>query len=128
MENYHLFDSIDLEFIENCIANNEVETLTLEFKTVSGTDLKDKNDRSNFATALSGFANSSGGIIIWGVVADKNSDGIDCAMDKKEIEPLSLFLSKLEDFTGQFVIPTVEGVRHKKILSSESEDKGFAVT
>jgi len=126
MDIYRLYNLIDANKINEFVKDSQEEHLTLEFKTVSKADFTDREDRKNFAKALSGFANSSGGLVIWGVEAKKNQQGFDCAYGIKQIIPLPLFMSKLNEFTGQFVNPIVEGVKHKKVVSSG--DKGFAVT
>ena len=119
------FDQIDKKTIGEFIRDNQEEHLTLEFKTVAGADFSNKDDRKNYAKALSGFANSSGGIIVWGVEA-KNIHGKDCACKEKEIVSLSQFVSKLNQLSGELIHPPVEGVLHKKVQISS--DKGFAVT
>lgn len=125
MDLVDFYQSIDEEKIRDFVSSGQEEMLSLDFKTVSGASLS-REDRKNLAKALSGFANSSGGLIIWGVDARKNKEGIDCACDVREIESLQLFLSKLNEHTGQFVNPFVDGVMHKKIVTSQ--DRGFAVT
>lgn len=85
------------------------------------------DDKRNLARALSGFANSSGGLIIWGVEARKNNDGIDCATALKEIDRVALLLSRLNELTGDGVDPTVPGVRHR-IIPGTGDGKGFAVS
>ncbi|MBI5020942.1 MAG: ATP-binding protein [Ignavibacteriales bacterium] len=112
--------------IDNFLAQSQEEHLTLDFKVVNRPDLSHSDDKKNLAKALSGFANSSGGIIIWGVDARKNTDGVDCACGKREIKPLSLFISRLNELTGEGVSPTVSAVRHRSI--TVAEDSGFAVT
>jgi hypothetical protein len=119
------FDQINKKTIEEFIRDSQEEHLTLEFKTVAGADFSNKDDRRNYARALSGFANSSGGIIVWGVEA-KNIRGKDCAYGAKEIMSLSQFVSKLNQLSGELVHPPVEGVLHKKV--PVSSDKGFAVS
>jgi len=121
-----LYNSIDLERIQLFIEEGKEENLQLDFKEINRADLTHKDDRKNFAKALSGFANSSGGIIIWGVKATKNKEGIDCAQDKAVISNVSLFLSKLNEFTGSAVSPIVDGVLHKSII--DNGKNGFAVT
>lgn len=116
---------INKKMIEDFIKYKQEEHLNLEFKTVSKADFSDKNDRKNFAKSLAGFANSDGGIIVWGVKA-KKFKGIDCAYDTKEIQPLPQFVSRLNELTGELVKPIVEGIRHKRI--PPKGDKGFAVT
>lgn len=125
MNIYDLFNNLDATKVEEYIRNKQEENLFLEFKTVFDAGFSNRDDRKNFAITLSGFANSSGGIIIWGVVTAKKG-GVGCANGRKEIEPLSLFSSKLNELTGMSVSPTVEEVQHKKIETTE--DKGFVAT
>lgn len=109
MSIYDLFNNLDVNKLDEYIANNQEENLLLEFKEISDAGFTSRDNRKNFAKALSGFANSSGGIVIWGIKATKNNAGIDCACGKNEIKPLSLFMSKLNEYTGSFVAPIVEG-------------------
>jgi hypothetical protein len=129
MDIYKLFELDEKELrriIADFIADGQEENLYLDFKTVNSADFTNRDDKKNFAKALSGFANSSGGLIIWGVKAANNSKGIDCACGSSEITPISLFLNKLNRFTGIFVTPIVDGVKHKKIETKQ--DSGFAIT
>ncbi len=126
MNIHDLYNNMDEKKIDEYISNSQEENLYIEFKTVSDAGMTSPDDRRNFAKALSGYANSSGGLLIWGVIATKNKIGIDCAHSKKEIQPLSLFLAKLNEYTGTLVIPIVEGVEHRKIETMGN--KGFAVT
>jgi hypothetical protein len=126
MDIYRLYKLIDANKINEFVKDSQEEHLNLEFKTVTKSDFSNRDDRKNFAVALSGFANSSGGLVIWGVEAKKKQQGIDCACGIKEIRPLQLLITKLNEFTGQFVEPIIEGVRHKKIETSG--DKGFAIS
>lgn len=89
-----LFNNLDENMLNQYIKNNQEENLYLEFKEGSNVKLTHPDDKKNFAKALSGFANSSGGLIVWGIKATKNNQGIDCACGSSEIEPLSLFLSR----------------------------------
>lgn len=121
-----IFNSITEETVNQFIVERRQEDLHLDFKTIVKSDMSDKDDKKNFAMAQSGFANSDGGIIVWGIEARKNDQNIDCAIGKRPIKELPLFLSKLNEFTGQFVNPKVNGVQHKTIPISE--DSGYAVT
>lgn len=120
------FNAFSLNDIDNYISSQQEENLNLDFKIVNGANLSNSDDKKNLAKALSGFANSSGGLIVWGVDARKNANGIDCANGKQEIDPLPLLISKLNELTGRGVNPIVEGVLHKSIPTTG--DKGFAVT
>lgn len=118
MELRQYFDTIDFNEIEKFISDGQEENLTLEFKTVNHPDYDDKNkafDKKNISKAISGFANSSGGIIIWGIKASHNTSGQDIAKEKKPIRELTKFLNILNQLEGQGIMPTIKDVLHEKI-------------
>jgi hypothetical protein len=110
-----LFEAIDIDAVQDYVTSRQQEHLHLDFKLVNDPSMK-RDDRKSFAVALSGFANSDGGIIIWGVRAAKDpATGIDCATDLVPIADIALFLSRLNSLTGEVVAPTVSGVEHEGI-------------
>lgn len=105
------------------------ENLYLEFKEKENPrtpDLSD-SDKKNYAIALSGFANSSGGVLVWGVTCAKIG-GTDTASRLMPIDYLRQFMSNLNDITGDAVTPLVEGVIHEEIQIPNKENSGFLVT
>lgn len=125
MDTKELFDALDLRSIRGFLETGREEDLHLEFKTVSVQPFN-KDDKKNYAKALSGFANSDGGIVVWGVDARKNPDGVDVASKTSPIGKLAKFVSDLNSLTGEFVSPIVNGVLHKKIL--EGQNTGYAAS
>ena len=77
---------------------------------------------------LSAFANSSGGLIVWGVDARPNDDGVDCAVALREIPRVALLLTRLNELDGLAVNPIVGGVRHRIIPSAPGSENGYAAT
>ena len=126
MNLFHRFENFSLADIEAFINDSKEEDLMLEFKTVNSANLSHRSDKKNLAIAISGFANSSGGLLVWGIEASKNSDGIDCAYGKKPIKPIQLFISRLNELTGESTVPRVGGILHKAVPLTD--DEGFAVT
>ena len=59
-----LFDSLTLTDLERWVAEQQQEDLRLDFKSVSGGSTLNRDDRKNLAEAVSGFANSDGGVIV----------------------------------------------------------------
>lgn len=112
--------------IERFVSSRAVETLQLDFKTVNQPEFS-KEDKANLAKALSGYANSAGGLIVWGVVAKKNEDDIDCAFDLKEIPKVDIFGSRLVELSGEGVMPRLDRVLHR-VFRRRSTGAGFAVT
>lgn len=119
------FDAIDLATIQAYVTDQREEDLHLDFKNVQTAALT-RDDRKTFSVALSGFANSDGGIIIWGVDARPNAQGVDCASALNEINNARQCLTRLNDLTGQLVSPIVDGVAHRAILSVG--DAGFCAS
>lgn len=121
------YDSIDLESVHDFLDARREENLTLDFKTVNR-PVMTKEDRGVYSKALSGFANSSGGVIVWGVEACKqNDDEYDVVCDLPEVEDAPLLVQRLNEHTGACVSPIVEGVLHQAILTG-SENRGFVKT
>ena len=121
-----LFHEVTIEHIHRYIAESQEENLFLDFKLVKGANLNSADDKRNLAKALSGFANSSGGIVIWGVDARRNEKEVDCAIGLNPITPYQLLVARLNELTGMGVVPIVEGVQHKGI--EIDGEHGLAVT
>ena len=92
------FVSIDITEIENFIQIGQEENLHLEFKTTVHPNYNNENrefDKKNISEVISGFANSDGGIVIWGIKAKENEKKQDIAHQKKPIKELTKFLNIL---------------------------------
>jgi hypothetical protein len=113
--------------ISRVVAEGWQEGPQLEFKTANSPMTKD--DRKNLAEALSGFANSDGGLVVWGISAKPSGcDEPDAAQEVRPIAKLSLFLSDLHRLTPQIVSPAIIGVEHAMVVDPQSADTGCAVT
>ncbi len=123
------YNKIDIAEIDRYISEGQEENLNIEFKTVIHPNFNQNNkeyDKKNISKTFSGFANSNGGIIIWGIKAKENTDKQDVATDKKPIEELTKFLNTLNRLEGQAVTPVITGIEHRKV--EISDDCGFIVT
>lgn len=125
MDIHEFYETIDLDKLREFIDNKREEDLHLDFKRVNKSEMN-RDDRKTFAKALSGYSNSDGGVVLWGIDARQNEDGLDCACKEFPINSLQLFISKLNEFTGSLVNPTVDGVIHKPIVIDD--DSGFVKT
>ena len=119
------FDGLTLEMIESFVAREQEENLSLEFKTVAGSELVSGSDKRNLAEASSGFANSAGGIVIWGISTARIS-GVDAAKATAAISDVRAFLARLNEFTPLYVTPSIEGVVHRAFPLPDGT--GFAAT
>lgn len=110
----------------------ESESLWLDFKRSSndgkGTKLGE-NDRANLARAISGFGNSQGGVVVWGVECRRDKSGADVPTNKRLIQRPTRFVSWLEDAVGACTIPPHPHVEHIALPDPEStDDVGYVAT
>lgn len=118
--------------IQDMIGNQE-ENLFIDFKekTQAYESGIHKEDKKIFVKALSGFSNSSGGIIVWGIEArklDKSSPDIACS--EKPIKYLKRFQTDLNNLISDAIIPINSKVRNEIIYvdNNPDNDEGFIVT
>lgn len=109
------------------IREGRQEDLYLEFKTAKSP--LESDDKKNLAAGVSGFANSEGGLLVWGVSAGKDQEGVDAAQGLRPIHGLRRFASNLTELVTRLVVPAVPGVEQHIILDPEAgKDAGYAVT
>lgn len=118
--------------IDRCILERQSEELFLDFKRSgdNGGDPKrlHDSDRKNLAKAVSGFANSEGGVIVWGVDCSQDFDGADVARARKPIQNIKRFVSRLEGAVSGCTSPPHRGIVSHPIPASRDSTDGFAVT
>ena len=86
----------------------------------------DNNDKKILAKAVSGFANSAGGLLVWGVNAEKGPDGVDCAQSPAApIAQIELFQSEATTLVGQLIQPRHDGIHLHTIPSVVSPGAGY---
>jgi len=117
-----VFDSLDGQRIEQMVAERRQEDLQLDFKKLSTQDgTFGSDDKKNFAKALSGFANSAGGILVWGVgTAKDKARSVECADAIVGVSDGEHLISKLNEHTGTLALPMVPGVRHKLLKTANA--------
>lgn len=115
--------------IEAFIADRRAEELFLDFKRSSnnGADARlSTNDRKNLSKAISGFGNSEGGVIVWGVDCSLEKDGADVAKAEVPLENPKRFASLLQGAISGCTVPPHSGVENH-VLDIE-DGKGFVIT
>lgn len=117
--------------IDDFIVNLQTEELFLDFKQAvstgkNGTSLH-KDDRKNLAKGISGFGNSEGGVIVWGVECSRDCDIGDVAKAKVKVRNVHRFLSWLENAISGCTIPSHNRVRNH-IISVDKNGDGFIAT
>ena len=81
--------------IDQFIAQKVSEELFIDYKRVTNQDasvLLEQADRENLARAVSGFANSEGGVIIWGVDCRNDPQRSDVPTTKHPIQNVKRFV------------------------------------
>jgi predicted HTH transcriptional regulator len=102
-----IFRGPDPEAAFQAYVKNEltsVESTYFDYKTTPGLEAKQlrTDDKKNLAKAVSGFANTGGGVLIWGV-----EDG---TLNLKAIPSVEEFASKLIDLVSKATEPVVLGI------------------
>lgn len=115
--------------IDELIADAQAENLWLDFKRAGndgkGSKLSD-SDWKNYAKALSGFANSDGGVVLWGVACASDPVLGDVPTGKVPIENPARFVSWLENAASACTVPAVPNAEHFAFESSSNA--GFVAT
>jgi hypothetical protein len=101
------------------------EELFLDYKRSAddgkGTSLHNR-DRANLARSISGFGNSEGGLIVWGVDCRNDPERGDIPTQPVRIQNTTRFKSWLEQATSGLTVPPHATVRHHEIA------EGFVLT
>jgi hypothetical protein len=119
-----LFSSLSTADIAAFVRERRHEDLTLDFKLASR-NFDDREERKVIARAISGFANAAGGLIVWGIDARKDADGIDCAQAAVPLTDPKLFMTRLIEHGGAATSPVAPGVVHRLVEGTEGP---FALT
>lgn len=114
--------SLDTAAIDEFIEHRQPESLYLEFKTLSEPEPESKR----LAEMISGFANSAGGIIVWGLATERNS-GRDVAKERQPIHDVDRLIPRLELFGRLAVSPQLEGIEHR-VIERDMRGAGLAAT
>jgi len=125
MSPYEIFLALDHQTLKDWVGVCK-EDLHLDFKILSGGDNFNRDDRKNLAKAISGFANSDGGVLVWGVDARPDGSGADVVLELSPITNCSVAFSHLQAYTGKAVSPLVTGVENRMIELQDGS--GFLAT
>lgn len=125
-----LFDELSrdgISAVERLVVERHQETVDVEFKTKArpANGEPDRTDRENFAQTLCAFANSIGGVLVWGVEARKNADDVDCASALQPIQEIEKFKSAVERLVSQAIMPRHEGVRIVAVDGGAGDGSGY---
>lgn len=114
------FDSLDSAMITAYCTppDQELESTILDFKKFGSEgncqEFNTDKDKMNIAKTLSGFANTEGGIVIWGVSTKKRGT-VDYASSFQKCNDPDRALSQLKRLSHDAVSPMVPGLTHEII-------------
>jgi hypothetical protein len=126
----NLFERLKTEgyvVIREIVLSKAQENVGLEFKVKSNKANGElsREDRGTLGIALSAFANSSGGLLIWGIEATKGADGVDAAQTEHVIPNLALFKSAVSRAVGELLMPRHDGILVEAIEHPKKKESGF---
>ncbi len=102
------WEEADLKFL---ITTQEPESLTLDYKA-AGALAKDNAKRDEIRKDVSAFANSTGGVIVYGI-AEGATAGIPATLDG--VEPAQFSSEWLEQVINSNIAPRIQDIRIKSI-------------
>jgi len=113
------------------ILERQTEELFLDFKQATSTGKHgwalSPDDRRNLAKCISGFGNSEGGVIVWGVECSRERDIGDVAKSKVKVANVHRFMSWVENAISGCTIPSHNKVRNH-IISVDENGDGYLAT
>lgn len=122
------YKSRGFALIEEQLKSGAEEWENLDFKICNsdGASLH-KDDKKNFAELASAFANTSGGVLVWGVDCRKNDEEIDVVTELKPFAKVAAFRSALKTNAPSLLQPGLNGIDFHIIMLPNENDKGFLV-
>ena len=101
------------------------ETEWLDFK--SGGASSEKAAHKIWSESLSAFANTEGGVLLWGLDCRRDESGVDQVVGRSLVEEPDAFVSKLRSMLSQMNSPPVAGVHIESVPDPENRSRGFVV-
>src|SRR6516164_3912645 len=119
------------KIIEQFVSEQQAEDTYLDFveKADPNTAALSIDDKRNLSKAISGFAHSDGGVLIWGISArraEQDLESPDVARELKPIQNLDAFYTNLNSEVRNATRPAVDGVLNYKL--SKADGSGYVVT
>ena len=110
------------------IKEGEAEGLYLECKAPSAPRIT-RAQKAQLAEALSGFANTAGGVILWGASTTRHShSGLDVITELEPIGAVRTFAKTVDAAIPTLTLPPVLGAETKVLLEAPKRSRGVAVT
>lgn len=125
---YEVYNSINSwEDLENLIENAETEGLHLECKSPQGTQVN-KDMKNQIARAVSGFSNTAGGIVIWGLSTTRHDHSkLDVITQIEPIGKCESFEKQVKAALSTVTSPSVLNCQTKVIKEKKTDERGVVL-
>jgi len=101
------------------------ETEWLDFK--GGGASNEKAAHKIWSESLSAFANTEGGVLLWGLDCRRDDSGVDQVVGISLVDEPDAFVSKLRSMLSQMNSPPVAGVRIDAVPDPDDRSRGYVV-
>lgn len=132
--------SLARDFFEHLKADGNPQNAVSRIKAlINSTPLTFENEWRDFkgepkfddipkiwSKALSGFANTGGGVLVWGIDC-RNVGGIDAAQQLRLAKEPAKLLSRLKELLPEATNPPIRGVELEYLIENTSSGEGFVL-
>lgn len=124
-----LFESLkNHSRLKELVDSGEAEGLYLECKAPREPRLS-RELKPQLATALSGFANTEGGVVIWGVGTTRHShENLDVLTQIEPVGNCRKFAKQVETVIPRLTTPPITNCKNKVIVESTKDTRGVVLT
>jgi hypothetical protein len=123
-----LFDSLaTYSQLQSLIDAGEAEGQYLECKQPLGPQFG-RDQRHFLGRAISGFANSGGGVIIWGMRTVQHEGSLDVLRQTTPIGNIGRFSQQVQRAAARVAEPTPVGIQHRVLKKDSADRAGVLVT
>jgi hypothetical protein len=124
-----LFNSVtSWKSLEKLITAGETEGLYLECKAPTSPGLN-PGTRQHLAEAVSGFSNTSGGVVIWGMSTTKHAhSGLDVLTQIEPIGQVASLAANIDRAIPTLGYPSIRSVPSKIIRRQKADTRGVVMT
>lgn len=117
-----------LKASDELIKTGEAEGQYLECKSPASPQLE-KGLQAELAKTVSAFANSGGGVIIWGLsTTSRGHGGRDVLSQIEPMGQVKVFANKINSKIPQLVYPPIQPTPSRVVLRKKTDTKGVAIT
>lgn len=107
------------DYCKRTLTSVEADHFDYKTKQDARTSELEESDKRNLAKAISGFANSGGGVLLWGIKEGSS-------LQLKPIAQIETFLKNLLELGGLATNPAVQGLDGYCLPSASDSNAGFA--